>query len=243
LDTIYASSWSFFSIGEVFDGRIDYVSGYQGPVQSVLSYPLYFTMNNVFGHQQSMNQLQNILQQYKQQFRDPSVLGTFLENHDNARFASFQKDTMLFKAGLTFTLMAQGIPIVYYGAEQGYAGGNDPNNREPLWTSNFNTNTELYNYIKTIINFRKSHEIQALDQVQRYSDDNFYAFTRGSVAFVATTNVGANGQQVKRTITYHPFASGTKLCNLFYVTDCISVVNGSFDVYLNNGEAKVFYPV
>jgi len=138
--------------------------------------------------------------------------------------------------------MAQGIPIIYYGAEQGYNGGSDPFNREPLWTSNFNTNTEEYSYIKTIIEFRKSHQIQSLDQVQRYSDDNFYAFTRGTGVFVATTNVGVNGQQIKRNITFHPFANGTKLCNLFFATDCI-MVNGSFEVTLNNGEAKIFSPM
>jgi len=241
--TQFTQAAGVFSIGEVFDGRIDYVAGYQGPVNSVLSYPLYFALTNVFGRQQSMNQLQSILQQYNQNFKDKSVLGTFLENHDNARFLSFQKDVVLFKSGLTFTLMAQGIPIIYYGADQGFSGGNDPNNREPLWTSNFNQNSELYAYIKTLVQFRKSHQIQNLDQVQRYSDDNFYAFTRGSSIFVATTNVGSRGAQVKRTITFHPFTDGTKLCNLFFETDCINVTKGSFDVYLNNGEAKVFYPV
>jgi alpha-amylase len=40
--------------------------------------------------------------------------------------------------------MAEGIPIIYYGSEQGFNGGNDPDNREPLWTSNFNNETELY---------------------------------------------------------------------------------------------------
>ena len=37
----------------------------------------------------------------------------------------------------------QGIPIVYYGTEQGYSGGNDPSNRESLWP-NFNTNHPIY---------------------------------------------------------------------------------------------------
>jgi len=32
----------------------------------------------------------------------------------------------LFKAAMTFALFAQGIPIIYYGSEQGFNGGNDP---------------------------------------------------------------------------------------------------------------------
>jgi len=230
-----------FTVGEVFDGRIPYVAGYQGPIGSTLSYPLYFSLTSVFARQQSMNQIQSTLQQYNQYFADASVLGTFLENHDNVRFLNIQSDKVLYKAGLAYTLMATGIPIIYYGAAQGFNGGADPNNREPLWTTNFDTTTDLYKFIQTVITFRKAQKIQAEPQVQRYSDDQFYAFTRGNV-FVALTNVGANGQQIVRNITFHPYDNGTKLCNLFFATDCINVTNNSFVVYLNNGETKIFSP-
>ena len=35
---------------------------------------------------------------------------------------------------------------------------------------------------------------------------------------MALTNVGSNGQPQSRTITYHSYADGTKLCNLY--ADC-----------------------
>jgi len=239
----FTAASGVFGIGEVFDGSVQYVAGYQGPIPSVLSYPLYFTLTNVFARQQSMYQLQSVNQQYQQYFKDPSVIGTFLENHDNPRFLNIQSDVQLYKSGLTYTLMCQGIPIIYYGAEQGFNGGADPNNREPLWPTNYNTNSDLYQYIQKLINFRKTQKFQSLDQVQRYADDNFYAFTRGSSILVATTNVGTNGPTVTRTITYQPWTDGTKLCNLFYPTDCITVQNGSFQIVLLHGESKVFYPV
>ena len=48
-------------------------------------------------------------------------------------------------------------------------------------------------------------------QVQRYVDDQFFAFTRGKV-FVATSNIGS-GQSMTRTITYHPYSDGiSKSC-------------------------------
>jgi alpha-amylase len=31
---------------------------------------------------------------------------------------------------MTFSFVHDGIPITYYGAEQGYQGGADPSNRE-----------------------------------------------------------------------------------------------------------------
>lgn len=63
----------------------------------------------------------------------------------------------------------------------------------------------------------KSHALHQLDQVQRYSDDSFYAFTRGSAVFVALTNGGSGQGQIMRTISYHPFPEGTKLCNMYDV--------------------------
>lgn len=37
-----------FMTGEVFDGNLDYVGSYQGPLDSILHYPLYFTLKDVF---------------------------------------------------------------------------------------------------------------------------------------------------------------------------------------------------
>jgi alpha-amylase len=53
-------------------------------------------------------------------------------------------------------------------------------------------------------------------QVQRYSDDTFYAFTRGTT-FVALTNGGSGSGTLMRNITYHPYKEGTKLCEMYAV--------------------------
>ena len=39
--------------------------------------------------------------------------------------------------------MLQWVPIVYYGTEQAYNGGNDPDNRNSLWP-NFKTDHDMY---------------------------------------------------------------------------------------------------
>jgi len=117
--------------------------------------------------------------------------------------------------------MARGIPIIYYGTAFGFDGGNDPANREALWPAGYNiTNAPLGQLVKTLNNIRKElGVVGGLQQVQRYADDSFYAFTRGSgisdssSVFVAMTNVGSSGQSVSRSITYQPYADGTVLCN------------------------------
>lgn len=91
---------------------------------------------------------------YKASFADLSVLGTFIDNHDHQRFLNYNNDHAAYKNALTYVITAIGIPIIYYGTEQGFAGGNDPDNREPLWTSGYSTNTDLYSHIKTLVAFR-----------------------------------------------------------------------------------------
>merc|ERR1712025_1154783 len=91
-------------------------------------------------------------------FQDTSVLGTFLDNHDNARFLSIENDQVKYMNALAHVLLSSGIPIVYYGTEQGFSGGDDPANREILWPTNFDsdtTNNKLFAFLKSAIQVRK----------------------------------------------------------------------------------------
>lgn len=75
--------------------------------------------------------------------------------------------------------------------------------------------------------------------IERYVDDNFYAFSRGNL-FVALTN---SKSQIVRKVTYNPFSEGETVCNIFYpTTDCLKVTGGTLEVTLNNGEPKIFIP-
>ena len=64
-------------------------------------------------------------------------MGNFLDNHDNARTLNrggdWETKKKLYKTGHVIVMTSVGIPMVYYGAEQYFAGGNDPANRETLW--------------------------------------------------------------------------------------------------------------
>ena len=77
----------------------------------------------------------------------------------------------------------KGIPIIYYGTEQGYHGGNDPNNRETLWP-NYDTSSDLYKFIGTLSRFRTKmgSSLYESKQIERYVDDQLFAFTRGNVS-------------------------------------------------------------
>lgn len=96
---------------------------------------------------------------------DSTLLGTFIENHDNPRFASYTKDMSLAKNAATFTIMSDGIPIIYAGQEQHYSGGSVPYNREAVWLSGYNTDSELYRLIAQVNAVRNKAIYQAEDYI------------------------------------------------------------------------------
>jgi alpha-amylase len=247
---VHPDFWSEFSaaagaycVGEVFNGDITYVAPYQSYMDGVLSYPLYYTMLNVFAYQQSMTQIQDMMGPsgaYYANFKDVNYLGTFIDNHDNPRFLYFQSNWILYKNALTMTLFNAGIPIIYYGSEQGYSGGADPANRESLWP-NYNTGAELYSFIGTLVRARQANGVAAQEQVQRYVSSDFYAFSRGAV-LVCLTNSG--GADVSVAVTYLPstYSEGAAVCNVLNSADCLTVTGGALYVTLTGGLPKVYVP-
>ena len=59
---------------------------------------------------------------------------------------------------MAYILVAEGIPIVYYGSEQYYRGTKDPNNREPLWTD-MDTSSDAYVFISKVNKIRKQMQV------------------------------------------------------------------------------------
>jgi hypothetical protein len=55
--------------------------------------------------------------------------------------------------------------MVFHVGRSGYAGTNDPNNRESLWQTRFSTQSPLYQLIRTIISYRKQAQIWQYPQV------------------------------------------------------------------------------
>jgi alpha-amylase len=59
------------------------------------------------------------------------------------------------KSVIAYVFFADGIPTIYSGQEQHYAGASDPYNREAIWLSGYATNSELYKFITTANQIRK----------------------------------------------------------------------------------------
>ena len=227
----FRASAGVFQIGEAFSGNLGYVADYQNHLDSVFNYPLYYKIQKSFcGNFWEMN---DYYENMRKVFPAPEYMATFVENHDNERFLYLCGDRSKFTNAVIFSLLWEGIPVFYYGGEQYYGGGKDPNNREALW-DNYNTQSILYQLIGKTNELRKRHQIWNSPVVQRYADNNFYAFSRGNI-LACFTNI----QSLTRTIDYHPFNNGDKLCNVLYDGDCVYVSGGK--ITINMGDYPKVY--
>jgi alpha-amylase len=116
----------------------------------------------------------------------------FLDNHDVPRFlwpgrghvGDPQKGLEL---ALLFQFTEQGIPCVYYGTEQGFAGGNDPGNREDLWSTNYATDGRFFQFMARLARIREAYPairrgqqsvVWATEHAGAEEDANIFAYER-----------------------------------------------------------------
>ena len=113
-----------------------------------MNYPMYYNITSAFASTSgSIAALATGIETMKSTCKDVTLLGSFLENHDNPRFASLTSDMALAKNAIAFQMLADGIPIVYQGQEQHFDGSSTPTQREQLWKSGYDTSAVLYKHI------------------------------------------------------------------------------------------------
>lgn len=211
-----------YCIGEVFDADAGQALQYQGPqaLDAILNYPLYNALVDAFAipGKQNMSALTDMIAQIKDKSTDPTLLGNFLEDHDVPRWTNISVDPQSLWNAMIFSFMSDGIPIVYYGQEQGFSGNADPWNREPLWPSNY-ANTTTYNLISKL-NQLRNHLINSTadwvtTQVEVLSQtDQGIAFSKGDVVTILT-NIGSPPQNVS-------IAAKTPLSSSVATTDILT---------------------
>ncbi|KAL2125991.1 hypothetical protein VTI74DRAFT_2006 [Chaetomium olivicolor] len=116
----------------------------------------------------------------------------------STRFNPFS--SALAKNAIAFTMLKDGIPMVYQGQEQHYAGGATPSNREALWSSGHSTSSELYTWITKLNQIRSQAIAQdsgyiTYNSYPIYSDSHTIAMrkgTSGSQIVGVFTNLGAS---------------------------------------------------
>jgi len=84
----YTEAAGVFQMGECFNGDPYFVGDYQNYVEGLFNYPMFFTIRDIFGNGSSMYGIRDQYATEETCFKNVDLLGSFLDNHDNARFLS-----------------------------------------------------------------------------------------------------------------------------------------------------------
>ncbi|KAH8108459.1 alpha-amylase [Phellopilus nigrolimitatus] len=230
----FCASAGVFCIGEVDDADASQAAPYQGKnsLDSILHYPMYNALTSAFTipGPQNMSAVTDMINQSKALFSDPTVLGNFLENQDSMYNA------------MVFNFMSDGIPIVYYGQEQGFHGGSDPYNREPLWTSNY-TKSTAYEMVTTLNQFRNflvNTSDWATQQMEVLASTNGAIAINKANVLTVVTNVGSPPQNVSIPV-YTKFDAAAILTEVLSCTQYSVGSEGAINVdYSKGGHPAIF---
>jgi alpha-amylase len=237
-----------YAVGEVLNGDPKYVCPYQNYMPGVLNYPTYYTVTQAFQSTGgSISNLVNGVNSMKATCADTTLLGSFLENHDQPRFPSYTSDVSLTKNAIAFTLLQDGIPIIYQGQEQFFKGGDVPADREALWTSQYSTTSTFYDFIKQINNLRnwvKQQETSYLTYKAQPSspDSRTIVMRKGSVVSVYN-NRGANGAgSFTLSSSVSGFTPGQSVTEILTCKTSSADSSGELAITVTGGLPQVFYP-
>src|SRR5437868_2931028 len=164
----------FFAFGEVYeipppldDVLEKKVTSFLGTtakpeLPAVLGYPLYGEIGRVFAGGKPTSFMTYRLGKLADPtlYPNPNLVPTFIDNHDVQRFLSLGTLQGLNQA-LAFIFTAPGIPIVYYGTEQGFTetrGAMFAGGYKSL-ADHFNTDAALYQRIKKLSALRKGNKV------------------------------------------------------------------------------------
>ncbi|KAK3392779.1 glycoside hydrolase family 13 protein [Podospora didyma] len=237
-----------FAFGEVLTGETEDMCRYQtrGLLTGMPNYLEYFPLNAVFnGH--SMEELFNERVNTEAGCNNTLVLGTFVENHDSPRFAASVSDMALAKNAMTYVLLNDGIPTVYQGQEQHFSGNSTPFNREPLWSSGYDTTATLYNLTATLNKLRNAAILLSPSYVNTTSETLFYDVNHlclrkgpdGSQIVFCINNQSGGGPAYQLSIG--GFGSGDTVVEVLSCTHTTADGIGNVTAYMDKGEPKVFF--
>jgi alpha-amylase len=231
-------------VGEMFSGDPDQLGSFQPYVGGLLDYATYYPLKRAFQNGNgSMYELTSLLTpSYRRKFKDMQQLATFMENHDRPRFPhDTNSDLAVVKNALCWTILSDGIPILYYGQEQSYCGGEDPHCREVMWTSGFKA-TPLYDHIAVLNRARKISWDAGFGTnltTALHTNTNIAVTQKGPVLMVLSNE----GSQTKpRTISIQSrFPPGTVLVDV--LTNRSIVFKNSLRTTVSAGQPQIYIPL
>lgn len=190
---------NFLTFGETFissepfqnEGDVE-VASYMGTkekstLNSMLNYPLYYTINRVFSQGLPTKLMDYRLNTFVNDtiYRNPYQMTNFLDNHDWSRFINSSSPAAL-KQALFLLYTLPGIPVIYQGTEHLFTESRASMFKEG-WGSkgkdHFNQEAEVYQLLKSLAEVRQKDKV----------------LTRGDLEVLQSSEVSSGVLAYKRT--------------------------------------------
>ncbi|PWY83590.1 alpha-amylase [Aspergillus heteromorphus CBS 117.55] len=264
----FTKSAGVFTLGEGATNDAADNCPLQPSLSGLLNYPLYYILTDAFNTTNgNLSTIVQSIDYIKQQCEDVFALGTFTANQDVPRFGSYTSDLSLARNILTTGMLADGIPILYYGEEQHLTGAFNPVNREALWLTNYSmSSTSLPSLVQSLNRMRtyasgagQNYTLSSQSgtnylsyvSLPIFNSTNILAMRKGyagNQVVSVVSNLGAKpATQATTKITLD--ASGTGFQSRQNVTEILScttfVTDGSGNLPVDlssDGGPRVFYP-
>ena len=245
---------NFIQFGEMFDtteagnGRFTGTQAGGGYANdTVLNFPLYGKVGSVFASASgNTKQIEDHYNAIPANYHPDSWmrLVNFLDNHDVRRFmhsSGANGNTNRLQLALSFLYTSRGIPNLYYGTEQNFNGGDDPENREDMFDGeyeqgpslgdNFDMTKGEYLQVARLNNFRRLYpSLRTGEHVNRWNDNDspgLFAYSRRLMSItqevLVVLNTAGSAQTLTNRNTIYP--AGTELVNLYNTNEIIVVVS------------------
>ncbi|OQD67747.1 hypothetical protein PENPOL_c003G06598 [Penicillium polonicum] len=264
----FSKSAGVFTMGE---GATRDASGYcslQPSLSGLLNYPLYYILSESFNTTNGdLNRIIQSIDYVRSHCEDVLPLGTFTSNQDVPRFGSYTSDISLARNILTISMLADGIPILYYGEEQHLSGAFNPVNREALWLTKYSMNSTSLPLLVQSLNRIRSYasgdgekstltpksgsDYLSYLSLPIYNSTNILAIRKGftgNQVVSVVSNLGAKPATKATTkITLGSdgtgFSSGQNVTEILSCKTFVTDSSGNLSVDLSSdGGPRVYYP-
>lgn len=139
--------------------KIDAYQRLDGGLPAMIQFPLYGGFGDVFARGHATAELGWRIERTLQVHADPWRMPTFVDNHDVDRFLAGGDEAGL-KQALLATLTLPGIPVVYYGTEQGFRGQRDAMFASGFGSGgrdHFDTASPMYRAVADMVALRRAN--------------------------------------------------------------------------------------
>jgi pullulanase-type alpha-1,6-glucosidase len=262
----------FFIFGEVFDGNPAYMSEYttEGQLPATLDFGFQGNVTNFAVNSGATDNLRNFFagdDYYTDADSNAYHLPVFTGNHDVGRLGRLMQSpdpvTMpdserVARSQLAHALMyfARGVPIIYYGDEQGFTGeGGDKDARQDMMPSqvasyndddligtdattaqaNFDTNHPLYQAYSDYADVYQAHlALRRGAHIQRYSTNSagIYAFSRIHRDEKVEYVVAFNNAETEQSATFPTYVASTSFTAVYPAANPAVMTDGSGQITL-----------